>query len=195
MGWFKEWLAERRRVKMKRVEVGSIPRVWLGTLAILLGLVAVALVCAAYMISHALDGMAQSSAATVTALGGVGEQVSKGLSDVIVENPEVGIFGLGAAMDYDTETTFKMTSLSIAKQLSASADADVQGHIAGHFGSKDIRWLEKVNLSCLDAYDYYELNSSRPTFPRDMEIAKDRGGNKYAEINETVFIVGDHLKT
>ena len=143
MGWFKEWLDERRKVRMKRIEVGSIPRVWLGTLAILIGILAVAVMSAAYMVAHALDGMAQSSSATVTALGGVGEQVSKGLSDVLVENPEVGMFGLGAATKADDETTFKLTALSIAKHLSANADADVQGHIAGHFVSKDVRRLEK----------------------------------------------------
>lgn len=165
MGWFKEWLDERCRVKMKRVEVGSIPRVWPGTLAILLGLVAVALVCAAYVITHALHGVAQTSSATVTALGGVGEQLSKGVSDALTENPEIAMAGIGEAMKSSDDTTMKLAAIGILKQISAIGDADVQGHIAGHFVSKEVRRMEKANLSCIDAYTYYELKHERCKIP------------------------------
>ena len=188
MTWFEEWLDERRKVRMKRIEVGSIPRVWLGTLAVLIALLAVAVVSAAYMVAHALDGMAQSSSATVTALGGVGEQVSKSVGEVIASTPEIALVGIGAATESSEDTTMKLAALGVLKQMSASGNADVQGHIAGHFVSEEVRRMEKVNLSCIDAYNYYELNTSKPSYPRDMEIAKDRGGSKYAEVNDTVFI-------
>jgi len=48
--------------------------------------------------------------------------------------------------------------------------------------------LEKRNLSCVDAYEYRELNLTAPLYVRDMEGIHDQGGSKYAERDGLAFV-------
>lgn len=108
MKWFEKWREKRHETQKLRIEKGSIPRVWLGTLAIAVVLLAVAIFSAAWMITHALDAVGEGSKAYATALGGVGQSISVGVAQILTESPEVGMAGIAAAANYDGDDTAKL---------------------------------------------------------------------------------------
>ena len=138
---------EINKLKAKNSSMFNWTKFW-QTFFIIIGICFVSVaVTTTYLIVGGLTGL-------FSALGNTGASFGHALE----VNPELGVLLSGMSNDAEPQTTAMLTSLTLIKQMQIKGNVDMD--FKGEFTTKQIRELQKKDLTCIDLYDYKMVNSS-----------------------------------
>lgn len=150
---------EIKKLKAKNSKEFSWNTFWVSTFAI----IAIFLICIVFTFAFYLS------------------RATDGLFNLANNNPEVPLaYFMSDSMD--EEGVIAAVMLSELKQLSISGNTD--GNFEGMWTTKTVRELQKKDLTCVDEYVYWRINSSDITLNEQM---KDKSCKSYAESDVVKF--------
>lgn len=105
--------------------------------------------------------------------------VSNTLESAITKNPELAFLALSEEYSTSSQSNMELLAiLSVAKQVSMETKGSIDMNFKGYFTTKDVRELQKVNLSCIDDFEYFDISGNLIT-PENDERLKDEQCIKY----------------
>lgn len=149
------------------------------------------LICLTVIITVVLSVFLLGTASSINSVSDALATVPSELNSVLAKNPEVAAIYAASANDNvyygRDDPVMYAVILSALKQMSANGKVDMTYN--ANFTTVVDRSLEKVNLSCVDEYDYYKIETKVTTVQQQPGIVYRPSNNVSITLYSTTYII------
>ena len=166
-GFWDGWLDHKRKVKLEKIKQKTDfnnTSVWNTTVITILGTLVIILVVVVIILGIVVKSTVTDIQKSIGHIGNTYGTFAIAASDaigpvatatggVLEKNPELGALAIAGLTHMDEDTTFKLTALTLLKQV--SGEANVDGKFTMHFPTVIRSYTEKADPRCRDEFEYH----------------------------------------